>query len=240
MAIADPRRDFINPPRAWVPKVRTVTPHLSEHYVGVSVADMMGSLEAYHQPGEGLVREDELRPSPYHRRFPLYGGGSAFSTPELTAEAIDKLFESLPDTLDLDDPDSELPQAGVIEEARRIFDLVADQLPTDTAIYVMDAGKVVIDLHGPLKHGLLLVCEPGGSALCVVVVSGVSRRARYEDSSVLPDGFLLEGLRDVLLTARRHRSLRRYFGTLRAGSNIQFAQAVDDWAHVLTYNYNPR
>ena len=124
---------------------------------------------------------------------------------QLTVDDIDDLFAALPETIDLDDPDSSLPSPAVVAEARRIVGLIAEQLPADTDIYVMDEGKVVIDLHGPPKHGLLLVCEPGGSALCVVVVNGVSRRARYESSESLPDGFLREGLSDVLPVTMRRR-----------------------------------
>ena len=85
----------------------------------------------------------------------------------------------------------------VLDEAKRIVRGLRKELPLNTDIYPMDEGKVAIELYGAFGHGFLLVCEPGGSALCIVTVGGVSRRARYDNSTGLPDGFLHEGLRDV-------------------------------------------
>ena len=125
---------------------------------------------------------------------------STRNVPELhtwpvTDEVVDNWFRARSE----ETSDASLPMLSerVLDEARRIVRALRRQLPLDTDVYPMDEGKVAIELYGEFGHGFLLVCEPGGSALCIVTVDGISRRARYESSSVLPDGFLQEGLRDV-------------------------------------------
>ena len=54
-----------------------------------------------------------------------------------------------------------------------------------------------VPVAGEAGCAFLLVCEPGGSALCVVTANGVSWRARYKTSQGLPDNFVREGIGDV-------------------------------------------
>lgn len=115
--------------------------------------------------------------------------------PPVTGNVIDGWFEALAG--EATDADESMPSERVLDEAKRIVRRLRKQLPLDTDIYSLGEGKVAIELYGEFGHGFLLVCEPGGSALCIVTVGGVSRRARYESSMGLPDGFLVEGLKDV-------------------------------------------
>ena len=85
----------------------------------------------------------------------------------------------------------------VIREAERIISKLRNCLPLDTDIYPIAGGSVAVEVFGREGFAYLLVCEPGGSALCIVTVNGVSRRARYESSGRLPDGFLREGIEEV-------------------------------------------
>ncbi len=114
----------------------------------------------------------------------------------VTHDKVDGWFNAL--TEDAADTGEPMPSKSVFNEAKRIAHGIRSQLPTTTDVYLMDGGKIALELYGDFGHGFLLVCEPGGSALCIVTVDGVSRRARYENSSVLPDGFISEGLSDVL------------------------------------------
>ena len=123
-------------------------------------------------------------------RFPEH-----YREPPITDDVIDGWFGALVE--EATDAGESMPSERVLDEAKRIVRRLRKQLPLDTDIYSMDEGKVAIELYGDFGHGFLLVCEPGGSALCIITVGGVSRRARYESSSGLPDGFLVEGLKDV-------------------------------------------
>lgn len=146
---------------------------------------------------ERVMRVSHSSRRRHHR---IFQARSTRNVPELhtwpvTDEVIDNWFRALSE----ETSDASLPMLSerVLDEARRIVRALRRQLPLDTDVYPMDEGKVAIELYGEFGHGFLLVCEPGGSALCIVTVDGISRRARYESSSVLPDGFLQEGLRDV-------------------------------------------
>ena len=119
-----------------------------------------------------------------------------FEEDSLTDDEIDRWFVTL--TRDASDAGEPLPSTNVIDEAKRIVRNLRHRLPQNTDVYSMDRGKVAVELYGNHGHGFLLVCEPGGGALCTVTAKGVSRRARYEISSTLPDGFLVEGLEEIL------------------------------------------
>ena len=127
-------------------------------------------------------------------KSPFWGRRIPTSESPVTGNVVDKWFLSLVEEVSAEE---EHLSERVLREAKRIVHGLRKRLPVDTDIYPMDGGKVAVELYGESGYGFLLVCEPEGSALCVVTVGSVSRRARYEDSSVLPDGFLREGLKAV-------------------------------------------
>ena len=90
-----------------------------------------------------------------------------------------------------------VPTQAVVDEAKRIARGLDQTLLDECDVYTLEEGKIAIEVFGLPGHGFLLICEPGGNALCIVTERGVSRRARYESSSSLPDGFLHEGLADA-------------------------------------------
>ena len=83
------------------------------------------------------------------------------------------------------------------DETKRIVLGLRTYLSSNTDVYTMEDGEIAVEVFGSPGRGFLLVCEPAGGALCIVTVDGVSRRARYESSAILPDNFLKDGLRDV-------------------------------------------
>ena len=89
------------------------------------------------------------------------------------------------------------PPSSVIREARRIVRGMLRRWARDYDIYPMDERRVAVEVDGGFGKRMLLVCEDGGSTLCIVTVHRVSRRARYEDSRALPDGFVWDALRDM-------------------------------------------
>ena len=111
------------------------------------------------------------------------------------ANISDALFGGL--EADAIDAENSIPPREVVDEAKRIVQRLNQNLLDDCDVYTLEEGKVAIEVFGLPGHGFLLICEPGGSALCIVTHRGVSRRARYESSATLPDGFLHEGLADA-------------------------------------------
>ena len=124
----------------------------------------------------------------------------SFSAPlvgsSISQSDIDDRFNRLAeDTSVSGDP---VPPPEVVAEAKRIVSALRYQLPPDTDIYSPGDGKVEVEVSGATGYGLSLICEPGGSALCLIVARDSSRRSRYNNSSSeLPDGFLGKGLADV-------------------------------------------
>ena len=115
-------------------------------------------------------------------------------------DLIDEWFGGL--EADAESAGNPVPSQGVVDEAKRIVLGLRRFLPTDTDVHTWDDGEVAVEVFGVRDRGFLLLCEPGGSALCVVTIDNVARRSRYESSSRdLPDGFLKEGLRAVLSLA---------------------------------------
>lgn len=115
--------------------------------------------------------------------------------PPLAENVISAWFTNLIE--EAQEPGEAMPTNEVIQESMRIVSSLRSELPEDVDVYPEDNGRVAIETYGKPGNAFLLVCEPGGGALCVVTVEGISRRARYENSSLLPDGFLREGIRDV-------------------------------------------
>ena len=91
----------------------------------------------------------------------------------------------------------EIPRAGVVAEARRIFAKMPFRRHFSYDVYSMPDGEVAVGINGTFGRAMVLICEPGKSALCVVTIDRVSRRARYDDSGILPDAFVREGLRNL-------------------------------------------
>ena len=96
-----------------------------------------------------------------------------------------------------------IPSPEVIAEAKRIVTAFRYLFPHDTDVYTPGDGKVEVEVSGATGYGLSLICEPGGSALCLIAAKNASRRSRYNDSSELPDGFLQKGLTDVRRSRRQ-------------------------------------
>ena len=118
------------------------------------------------------------------------GGGAT----EGLREALEGLDTISDDAADMGYP---VPQDSVVSEARRILGEMYSYRQLSFDAYAMSGGRVGIDVNGSVGRSMIVVCEPAGSALCVVTVGGVGRRSRYEDSGFLVDDFVKQGLRDM-------------------------------------------
>ncbi len=91
----------------------------------------------------------------------------------------------------------DVPSAEVVAEAKRILLGMNDFRKASYDAYAMSDGRVGVAVDGGYGNSMLLVCEPGGTALCVVTEGLVSRHAEYEDVSFLPDDFVRQALRNL-------------------------------------------
>ena len=136
-----------------------------------------------------------------HQQFEAFPDSSADNL-------VDGWFKDLEsDAVDAGNP---MPPQVVIDEAKRIVVGLVPYLRQNADVYTMEEGKIAVEVFGLSGRGFLLICEPGGSALCIVTIGGVSRRARYENSIALPDGFLEEGLQDVWSATDRTLRTQRH------------------------------
>ena len=169
--------------------------HEFQHVLDLHGTTSMGYQSWYWNP-EWQEREREATNKIQNgQRSVILQSFGNLSSPSLTDDVIHSLFQNLVE--EAQEPGETMPPDEVIQESKRIVTNLLSELPTDSDIYTETDGKIAIEIFGKLGHAFLLVCEPGGSALCVVTVDCISRRARYDDSTRLPDEFVREGLRDV-------------------------------------------
>ena len=117
--------------------------------------------------------------------------------------------ETAPDTLAIaqqdlaavvDDAQEEgypIPSDLAFENARRLLPAICQLTPRPVAVYADPEDGIAIDISGGFGRSVLVLCESGGSALCMVNLDGEHRRARYDNTRTLPDGFLREALAEV-------------------------------------------
>lgn len=91
----------------------------------------------------------------------------------------------------------DVPSEAVVAEAKRILLEMSAYRMASYDAYAMSDGRVAVAADGGFGNSMLVVCEPGGSALCVVTEDLVSRHAEYEAVSFLPDDFVRQALRKL-------------------------------------------
>ena len=128
----------------------------------------------------------------------VYGESSLIpSRPRISADLVQALKSLADIEADALSMDHAAPGQEVVKEAKRILRGMYEYLPRQYNVSSMSEGRIGIDAYGGFGRSMLLICEPGGTALCIVTIDQVSRRARYGDSGFLPDDFVKEGLRQL-------------------------------------------
>ena len=146
-------------------------------------ADLWGEIRIDVDADDGVVQR--------HRMFGQRGLKTRLASP---VEALASLENIGQDASSMGHP---VPDEAAVEEARRILQAMHDYRQLSYDAYSMADGRVGIGVNGGPGRSMILVCEPAGKALCAITVDRVSRRARYDDSSFLPDDFVKQGLRQL-------------------------------------------
>ena len=123
------------------------------------------------------------------------------------------LADALQALAELDDEIVEdgLPEIGpsVRKEAERIVVGLA-RLPWAPTVYPTRDAEVAIHFKSPDSPGSVVVLlDNHGRGECYAYIGGHSRRARYEASSDLPDGFVMEQLEALMPPRMAVSTLRR-------------------------------
>ena len=93
--------------------------------------------------------------------------------------------------------DFPVPSDKALNNARRLLHAIYKILPWRFEVYSTPDGEIAIDVPGGFGRSVILLCDSGGGALCSVNMDGAHRRARYEDTCMLPDGFVREALMEL-------------------------------------------
>ena len=90
-----------------------------------------------------------------------------------------------------------MPSKMALGNARRLLEAMYRISGRRFEVYPTPDGEVAIDAPGETGRSVLLLCDSQGGALFLVNMNGKHRRARYSDSSLLPDGFVREALTEL-------------------------------------------
>ena len=141
-----------------------------------------------------LVPEPQYRPSPKqspaHTETPQppRAKGSSWLT-----EAMRELEE-----IDAEVEEEGLPpiSAKAKEEAHRILSKLPMNLPSAPTVFPTMDGEIAIQFNMPsMRRAVVIELSNDGQAACFASMDGRNRRARYSDSSDLPDDFVEAQLR---------------------------------------------
>ncbi|MYD60045.1 MAG: hypothetical protein F4W91_03295 [Gemmatimonadetes bacterium] len=110
--------------------------------------------------------------------------------PELYA-ALHDLQEATDEALEEGFP---VPSELALENAERLLREMYLISPRRYEVYPTPDGEIAIDAPGGYGRSVLLLCDFEGSALCLVNMNGNHRRAHYDTTNTLPDGFVREAL----------------------------------------------
>ena len=90
-----------------------------------------------------------------------------------------------------------IPSELAFANARRLLPAISRLSPRPMSVYPTPDGEICIDLFGGFGRSVLLLCESGGGALCLVSLDLEQRRAHYDTIRTLPDGFVREALAEM-------------------------------------------
>lgn len=90
-----------------------------------------------------------------------------------------------------------VPSKLAFDNARRLLPALSRLSPRPMSVYPTPDGEICIDVSGGFGRSVLLLCESGGGALCLVNLDLEHRRAHYDTVRTLPDGFVSEALTEM-------------------------------------------
>ena len=84
-----------------------------------------------------------------------------------------------------------------LENANRLLRERYRISPRRYEVYPTRDGEIAIDAPGGPGRSVVLLCNSDGGALCLVNMNCKHRRARYNSTEVIPDGFIRESLDEL-------------------------------------------
>ena len=87
-----------------------------------------------------------------------------------------------------------IPEEHALQKAERVLRAVYRATPRPYSVYPMSDGDIAIDAHTPHGTKVVVMCDPDGSARCLVNIDGEFSQRNYDDPSIIPDRFIMEAL----------------------------------------------
>lgn len=101
----------------------------------------------------------------------------------------------------LEELDAEVAEEGLPEissKTKQQAEIIIKELKNQSLapiIYSTEEGEIVIQFKSPVESSIVAIeLDNNGQGACFSYINGKNRRARYQDSSELPDGFVREQL----------------------------------------------
>ena len=101
---------------------------------------------------------------------------------------------------------SVIPEEDALLGAERVLRAMYRTAPRPYAVYPMPDGDIAIDAHSPKGTKMVVMCDPDGSARCLVYINEEFDQREYDDASVIPDRFIREALKKTQVTPNRSSS----------------------------------
>lgn len=116
--------------------------------------------------------------------------------PAELAETLNDLREAADEAREEGFP---IPSDTAIANSERLIKKICGISPGRHGVYPTPDGEIAIDIFNGKGSSVILLCDSGGGALCLVNMEGNHRRARYSKTDALPDGFVREALSELNL-----------------------------------------
>ena len=89
------------------------------------------------------------------------------------------------------------PSDEAMKNAEQVLYRLYDTWACRYEVYPMPDGEIAIHVRGGHRKSVALLFEPVGQVLCLVSLGTNWRRARYSNSAMLPDAFVMEALKEL-------------------------------------------
>ena len=87
-----------------------------------------------------------------------------------------------------------VPEEQALQKAERVLRAVYRADPRPYSVYPMSDGDIAIDAHTPHGTKVIVMCDPNGSARCLVHIDGEFSQRSYDDPNIIPDRFIIDAL----------------------------------------------
>ena len=90
-----------------------------------------------------------------------------------------------------------IPSDIAIRNSEELVKNIYEIFPKRFEVYPTQDGEIAVDIYNGKGSSVILLCDSVGEILCMVNISGNSRRAHYSQIDQLPDGFVREALNEL-------------------------------------------